>query len=96
MADKLSTGSSSSTFKTVSTDIGVIGMQGKALKYEKLQYWQQNNNNNKKTTKKKQKKKKTETTTTTKPSNKMLIWLLCIWHLRASWNEHFIWKEMLS
>ena len=49
MVDKLSKGSNSSTFKTVSTDIGVIGMQGKALKYEKLQYWQQ---------KKKKKKKK--------------------------------------
>ena len=46
MADKLSKGSNSSTFKI---DIGVIGMQGKALKYEKLQYWQQ---------KKKKKKKK--------------------------------------
>ena len=67
MADKLSKGSNSSTFKTVSTDIGVIGMQDKALKYEKLQYWQQKqkqqkiiNNNNKR----KKKKKKT--------SNKMM------------------------
>ena len=57
MADKLSQGSSSSSFKTVSTEIGVIGMQGKALKYEKLQYWQQNNNN-KKTNKQKNKQTK--------------------------------------
>ena len=57
MAGKLSKGSNSSTFKTVSADIGVIGMQGKALKYEKLQYWQQ---------KKKKKKKRQKT------SNKMM------------------------
>ena len=42
MAGKLSKGSNSSTFKTVSADIGVIGMQGKALK--------KNNNNKKKKT----------------------------------------------
>ena len=48
MADKLSKGSNSSTFKTVSTDIGVTGMQGKALKYEKLQYWQQKTKKKKK------------------------------------------------
>ena len=65
MADKLSKGSNSSIFKTVSTDIGVIGMQGKALKYEKLQYWQQTTTTKKTTTtnkqtktKKKKKKKK--------------------------------------
>ena len=62
MAGKLSKGSNSSTFKTVSTDIGVIGMQGKALKYEKLQYWQQKQqqqqNNNKNQNKTKQKKNK--------------------------------------
>ena len=56
---ELSKGSNSSTFKTVSTDIGVIGMQGKALKYEKLQYRQK-----KKTTTKKKRK--------TSKSNKMM------------------------
>ena len=35
MADKLSKGSDSSTFKTVSFDIGVIGMQGKATEKRK-------------------------------------------------------------
>ena len=32
MVDKLSKGNNSSTFKTVSIDIGVIGVQGKATK----------------------------------------------------------------
>ena len=32
MVDKLSKGSNSSTFKTVSIDIGMIGVQGKATK----------------------------------------------------------------
>ena len=35
MADKLSKGSNSSTFKNVSTDIGVTGMQGKATETRK-------------------------------------------------------------
>ena len=67
MAGNLSKRSNSSTFKTVSADIGVIGMQGKALKYEKLQYWQQKKKKKKKkkpTNKKKKKRQKT--------SNKMM------------------------
>ena len=35
MADKLSKGSNSSTFKNVSIDIGVIGMQSKATETRK-------------------------------------------------------------
>ena len=35
MADKLSKGSNSSTFQNVLTDIGVIGMQGKATETRK-------------------------------------------------------------
>ena len=35
MADKLSKGSNSSTFKNVSIDTGVIGMQGKATEARK-------------------------------------------------------------
>ena len=35
MADKFSKGSNSSTFKNVSLDIGVIGMQGKATETRK-------------------------------------------------------------
>ena len=35
MADKLSKGSNSSTFKNVSLDIGVIRMQGKAMETRK-------------------------------------------------------------
>ena len=35
MVDKLSRGSNSSSFKTVSIDIGVIGVQGKATETQK-------------------------------------------------------------
>ena len=35
MVDKLSRGSNSSSFKTVSIDIGVIGVQGKATETRK-------------------------------------------------------------
>ena len=35
MVDKLSKGSNSSTFKTVSVDIGVIGVQGKVMETRK-------------------------------------------------------------
>ena len=53
MADKLSKGSNSSTFKNVSIDIGVIGMQGKATETRKTVL----------TKKKKKKKKHTNTPT---------------------------------
>ena len=36
MVDKLSRGSNSSSLKTVSIDIGVIGVEGKLQKHEKL------------------------------------------------------------
>ena len=48
MVDKLSRGSNSSSFKTVSIDIGVIGVQGKATETRKTV----------KLTKKKERKKK--------------------------------------
>ena len=39
MVDKLSKGSNFSTFKTVSIDIGVIGVQGKAMETRKTVIW---------------------------------------------------------
>ena len=75
MVDKLSRGSNSSSFKTVSIDIGVIGVQGNATETRK------NCNIDQKERKKKQKhfikshlRKKSST----------LIRLKCIWHLLAS------------
>ena len=53
MADKLSKGSNSSTFKNVSFDIGVIGMQGKGTKTQKTVILTKKNKNKKKKKKKK-------------------------------------------
>ena len=39
MVDKLSKGSNLSTFKTVSIDIGVIGVRGKAMETRKTVIW---------------------------------------------------------
>ena len=58
MADKLSKGSNSSTFKNVSTDIGVIGMQGKATETRETVIFDQKKKNKKKTIKSHLKKKK--------------------------------------
>ena len=69
MADMLSKGSNSSTFKNVSIDIGVIGMQGKATETrktvilttetkQKAHYQITLKNKKQKTNKQKKKKKK--------------------------------------
>ena len=47
MADKLSKGSNSSAFKTVSIDIGVIGKQGKTAETRKTAILTAKNNNKK-------------------------------------------------
>ena len=47
MVDKLSRGSNSSSFKTVSVDIGVIGVQGKATETRKTVILTKKKENNK-------------------------------------------------
>ena len=77
MADKLSKGSNSSTFKNVSIDIGVIGygnMKTVILTKKKTTKKNQQKKNQKKHTIKSHLKKKSST----------LIRLKCIWHLLAS------------
>ena len=70
MADKLSKGNNSGTFKNVSIDIGLIGMQGKATETRKIVIL----------TKKQQHKTYQKTFKT----SSVLIRLKCIWHLLAS------------
>ena len=53
MADKLSKGSSSSTFKNVSIDIGVIRMQGKGTETQKTVILTKKTNKKKNSTHKK-------------------------------------------
>ena len=76
MADKLSKGSNSSTFQNVLTDIGVIGMQGKATETRKAVILTKNNNKQTHYQITFEKKKKKNSST--------LIRLKCIWHLLAS------------
>ena len=74
MADKFSKGSNSSTFKNVSIDIGVIGMQGKAMETQETVIIDQKKKKNTLSNHIWKKKKKSST----------LIQLKCIWYLLAS------------
>ena len=74
MADKFSKGSNSSTFKNVSVDIGVIGMQGKAMETQETVIIE----------KKKEEKIHYQITFEKKKKSSTLIQLKCIWYLLAS------------